>query len=401
MKYCPECGCKLEKVTKFCHECGSPLGAASSDSKGTTIKTGDANIRTFQDAKIKTGGDSGKSSGGSGGLKIEVGDANVRTFQGAQITGTQIGTNIEQINVQGASIEEIRSVIAEEMKKLNIPKTVAKDTKMDLSTEEEKKVQVISEKVEEAEERFGKLVGDAQTYVELGNVALLNGNVKKALQMYDKAISIEPENADAWSNKGYLLTNLDRAEEGVKCCQKATELDPEKGMPWNNLGFAQHRLGNIQDARQSFEKAVEADPSLALAWYNLGILVGNQGGIDEAIFYFDKALEADPTFTMAQESKATCRQYKGYTDAFEGFNDLDNWGFNGIEYDDVDDDNIDEYKGVIPSVQASQAGYPTYHAPSPYQANAYGSYTCPRCRSYLTYYPSVRRYYCHTCRTYL
>jgi tetratricopeptide (TPR) repeat protein len=419
MKFCPECGNKLDTLRKFCPECGCKLqggsGPSSDKSKGSapSITVGDANVRTFQDANIQMGGGGdGKTDGSSGegksGLNINVGDANVRTFEGAQITGTQIGTNIENVNIQGATADEIRKVIAEELARLNLPKTVAKDTKMDLTSAEEKKVKAIAVYVEEAEEHFGELVGDANSYVELGNVELLKGNVRKAMEMYDKALRIDDSNVDAWNNKGYLLTNLGRTEEGLKCCEKATELDPGRGMAWNNLGFAQYRLGKIPDARKSFEKAVEIEPELALAWYNLGILVGNQGGIDEAIFYFDTALKLEPNFSAAKQSKEVCEHYKEYTDGFDGFDDLDSWGFDGVEEDDVNSNGMDTMKVQMPEMAQATRANPTYQTQGPYQATqtytqqqTAGYLTCPRCRSKLTYYPQYRRYYCHNCRMYI
>ena len=424
MKFCPDCGNKLDTVKKFCPECGAkleqgegPQGELSqtqegqSKAAGSSITVGDANVRTFQDANIKLGdgpaeAPKDKATGKAGGLAINVGDANVRTFEGASITGTSIGTNIENINIQGASADDIRKVIAEELAKLNLPKTVAKDTKMDLTAKEEETVKAIATKVEEADQHFGELVGDPQTYVELGNVELLKGNVMKALELYDKALKLDPNNIDAWNNKGYLLTNLGKPEDGLACCEKATELDPSRGMAWNNKGFAQYRLGRIPDARRSFEKAIEVEEKLALSWYNLGILVGNQGGIDEAIHYFDKALEIDPTFEMAKQSKTICEQYKEATDGFEGFNDLDQWGFDGVDEEKMDNKGVDEYKGAMPQADQSRAqqAYPSYSTPGIYQPayqQGYRTYACPRCRSSLNYYPQYRRYYCHNCRMYI
>jgi len=426
MKFCPECGNKLDTVKKFCPECGSKLeqgegpqgelSAAqegqSNESKGepSSITVGDANVRTFQDANIQLGsqGEGAPAKGkGTGGLAINVGDANVRTFEGANITGTQIGTNIENINIQGASADDIRKILAEELAKLNIPKTVAKDTKMDLTAKEEDQVKAIASKVEEADKHFGEAIAEPQTYIELGNVELLKGDVMKALELYDKALKLDPNNIDAWNNKGYLLTNLGKPDEGLKCCEKATELGPTRGMAWNNTGFAQYRLGQIPDARRSFEKAIEVEEKLALSWYNIGILVGNQGGIDEAIHYFNKALEIDPTFEAAKQSKAICEQYKEATDGFEGFNDLDQWGFDGVDEGKVDDKAVDTYKGGnMPANQANRSAqaYPSYNTPGIYQPAAqqgYRTYPCPRCRTSLNYYPQYRRYYCHNCRMYI
>ena len=47
---------------------------------------------------------------------------------------------------------------------------------------------------------------------------------KKALDLYDKAIKINPKDAAAWHNKGVSLDKVGRRDEAQNCFDKAKEL---------------------------------------------------------------------------------------------------------------------------------------------------------------------------------
>jgi tetratricopeptide (TPR) repeat protein len=64
--------------------------------------------------------------------------------------------------------------------------------------------------------------------LKLKGVALLNlGNYEEAIKCYDKAIEIEPNNAEAWNNKGIVLGRLSKYEEAIACYDKAIEIEPD------------------------------------------------------------------------------------------------------------------------------------------------------------------------------
>jgi tetratricopeptide (TPR) repeat protein len=64
----------------------------------------------------------------------------------------------------------------------------------------------------------------AQAYTLLGNCQDCLGKKEDALTSYNKAIQIDPGNADAWFNKGMLLKNMGQAKEATKCIEKSIDL---------------------------------------------------------------------------------------------------------------------------------------------------------------------------------
>lgn len=80
-----------------------------------------------------------------------------------------------------------------------------------------------------------KLVMDAEEVKRAGNEMYKNGNFAEALKLYDKAISMSPENAAFRSNRAAALTALGSLTEAVKECEEAVRLDPAYGRAHQRL----------------------------------------------------------------------------------------------------------------------------------------------------------------------
>lgn len=66
--------------------------------------------------------------------------------------------------------------------------------------------------------------GLLQAYYTAGNQALQAKNFNGALELYDKAIAVQPAFAQAYYNKGLALRNLERADEALEQFDRAIQL---------------------------------------------------------------------------------------------------------------------------------------------------------------------------------
>jgi tetratricopeptide (TPR) repeat protein len=130
-----------------------------------------------------------------------------------------------------------------------------------------------------------------------------NGQYADAVDAYDKAVFINPGNADAWSNRGIALENLGRYSEAVSSYDKAVILQPGYAEAWYNRGVAFRKMGRYADAVASYDKAVAFNPSYAEAWLNRGVALDYLGRYEESVASYDKALAIKPNFTAAQENR--------------------------------------------------------------------------------------------------
>jgi adenylate cyclase len=100
----------------------------------------------------------------------------------------------------------------------------------------------------------------------------------------EKALALEPGNADAQRRYGLLLQNLGRMTEAIAANRKAIDLDPLSSGAWNNLGAAYSLDPNqYRQAREAFDRALAINPESSFAKINLVTLELLEGHAQQAL----------------------------------------------------------------------------------------------------------------------
>lgn len=94
-------------------------------------------------------------------------------------------------------------------------------------------------------------------YFQRGNIRYLQEKFKDSCMDYSETIKINPQIAEAWSNKGITLDKLDRLDDAIKAYDKAIEINPQLIEAWFNKGLALKLLGRNAEAEAAFAKAKE------------------------------------------------------------------------------------------------------------------------------------------------
>lgn len=85
-------------------------------------------------------------------------------------------------------------------------------------------------------------------------------HLASAMQFYDKAIGIDPDQESAWTNKGALHLQMKQLDEALACFDNAMQLNEESPMIWNNTALVYDKMGNVEKASACFEKVLSIDP---------------------------------------------------------------------------------------------------------------------------------------------
>jgi|GEM_PF-2450105 len=109
---------------------------------------------------------------------------------------------------------------------------------------------------------------------------------------------INKETAKEWNKKAERLFEQREFEKAASDLEYALEIDPQYAEAWNNRGNILTALGtdNLDDAIISYKRATEIDPDFAEAWYNYGNSLSQQGRYKEAISACDKAMALNPQY---------------------------------------------------------------------------------------------------------
>lgn len=90
---------------------------------------------------------------------------------------------------------------------------------------------------------------DPEEVKKAGNDMYKRGNFSEALSLYDRAISMSPENPAYRSNRAAALAASGRLREAVKECLEAVRLDPSYVRAHQRLASIYLRLGEAENAR--------------------------------------------------------------------------------------------------------------------------------------------------------
>lgn len=122
----------------------------------------------------------------------------------------------------------------------------------------------------------------------------LSGNLAEALAAYREAVALDPRNATAHNNLGFLLAQQQEWREAISHLRRAVRLDADHAGAHSNLGQALAAVGETDAALKALEKATALAPETAQTWDNLGrvrLLLGDAAGAERA---WRRAAEAEP-----------------------------------------------------------------------------------------------------------
>lgn len=103
---------------------------------------------------------------------------------------------------------------------------------------------------------IAKYPNNAEYYNERG-VCKFNMRFKYAIQDFDSAIELEPNNPYFYSCRAYIKDKTGDTEGSVEDYTKSLSLDPTDAITMNNLGLAEQKLGHTAKARAQFKSSDE------------------------------------------------------------------------------------------------------------------------------------------------
>lgn len=170
------------------------------------------------------------------------------------------------------------------------------------------------------------------------------GELDGAAKMFEIAVSIKPDYAEAFFNLGVALHALDKKPHALECYKKALQSSPKyaeahnnlgnlykefglldlsiESLEWavaykhdyaeafNNLGAAYHDIGRVEDAIKSFERAIKINPNYTKAIFNLSLTQKDIGNRDLSMKLMEKALELNPMWSNVHLEISRLKKYE-------------------------------------------------------------------------------------------
>lgn len=162
-----------------------------------------------------------------------------------------------------------------------------------------------------ADRKRSEVIRKIVSYMNRGYNYLSQKKYAEALEAFEKAITEDPKNAEAWFEKGYCLSKLGKYEEAIEAYRKSIE-------------FNYYNPSRVH--------------------YNIGVILGKKEKYDDAIKEYSEAIKIDRYNGKAHYNLACCYSRKKMFD--ESLESLRNWKLTGVKLtiNPWEDEGLDNLK---------------------------------------------------------
>jgi len=143
-------------------------------------------------------------------------------------------------------------------------------------------------------------------HVELGHLAELNQDWRRAVSEYEKAVELDSSLAVAKNNLAWLYADHDGSiTVALRLAQEARSALPQDPHVADTLGWILVKFGSAASAVPYLKECAEKIPTNAVYHYHLGMAYFKEGRPKEAKKELEKALHLQSSFDGSAEAKET------------------------------------------------------------------------------------------------
>lgn len=141
---------------------------------------------------------------------------------------------------------------------------------------------------------------DVEAYLRLGDVYCQIGFNYEAINAYKQAISLKPDFIKAYFQLSVAYRKQGRDEEAIKTYESLLNAPLNDAKIYRFLGSYFWRLKDYNSAIIAYEKSLEIEPNNEKTYFSLGLAYCITGQIKEAHETFRKILSIKPDFVIAR-----------------------------------------------------------------------------------------------------
>ena len=138
-----------------------------------------------------------------------------------------------------------------------------------------------------------------------------SGHLSEALNAYDAALRILPEDANIAHDLARLAQRLGHLDIAEKLLRKFLLIEPGHIEGTNNLACVLRDQKRYQEAIDALRELIQIEQTNPTLWNTLGTVLSDQGQMKESLTFFDEALRIDPAFAKARYNRANVLQPLG------------------------------------------------------------------------------------------
>jgi|GEM_PF-4887692 len=184
------------------------------------------------------------------------------------------------------------------------------------------KVLFTLERYEESKTEFKRLtendLNDHEAFFFLGLTYLVTRDAKKAIEPLEKAVALQPDNANYWNQLASAHLSVDDCQNTLKAAQKTIELDSTSdiaALAYTQMGMCYGTFGNSSLSISAYQKSISLKtPTILYTYFGLGVEQRKIGQYAESEKSFQQCLQIKPKIKEDYGTHAFIYSFNGQFD---------------------------------------------------------------------------------------
>ena len=231
VKFCPECGIKLDKTYTYCPNCGYELANVRNELNKLNSSVSKVENKNIKKGKI---------------LSATIPQNNLSNNKLLTIVGGLVLLVVIVVFSSGI----LETPKSSEM--IQAPVENNQSPVIDLSRMNE---------IKTLEDKISANPDDSQSVIQLANLKQDSGMFEAAIIDYKKYLKKNPSDADARVDLGVCYYNLKNFDEAIAEMKLAIQYNPKHQLGYFNLGVVSMSAGKVDDAKKWWQEAADLDPN--------------------------------------------------------------------------------------------------------------------------------------------
>lgn len=119
-------------------------------------------------------------------------------------------------------------------------------------------------------------------------------DIEKAIEYLDNAISLKPDYAEAFNNRGIAYFELGQHSRAIDDYNESIRIKPQRAESFNNRGTAYAALGEQKRAIEDYNQAIQLKPKYPEAYNNRGTVYMSLKQYQQAVDDYTEAIRLKP-----------------------------------------------------------------------------------------------------------
>ncbi|MBN1221958.1 MAG: protein kinase [Candidatus Aminicenantes bacterium] len=152
----------------------------------------------------------------------------------------------------------------------------------------EKKTRILKELV-------AKYPREKDFYYELGVVLHSRGFNDQALEVYEKALQLDPDYAEVCNDLAYVYMDKNEYEKAIAYFEKYASLNPNDANPHDSMGELLFRMGRLDEAIGKYKYALSLKPDFLESAFSLSYIYALKEDYVSTLVWIDRMVDKAPS----------------------------------------------------------------------------------------------------------